>query len=111
MDSSFRKGFIEILGRRAQLSMLGKGVIGLIGGTLVLIITFFRKCNDREPLETKNADWIEAKFINPALHSDSAERSKYYNAIGIPDTNMDSISNYIKNRSRCYLPLILLFEP
>lgn len=95
-----KKDLWEIAGRRAHLSMLGKGIIGLVGGTLVLIVTFFRKCNDRAPLESKNASQIKGMVIEPALNLDSIQSNNYYISLGVPSTDINRIVSYIKNRGK-----------
>ncbi|WP_276132185.1 hypothetical protein [Polluticoccus soli] len=95
-----KRTFWDNLGDQSQLSMLGKGLIGIVGGTLVMIVTCFRKCDDRKPIGVLNASEIEVAFIKPALGADSIDRNSYYTKMGVPARNVDSVINYINNRSK-----------
>ncbi len=93
-----KKKLLEVLGDRAYLSMLGKGVIGLIGGVILTILGFFRQHDRSERLEksSRPEKIIEIELIEFA--STIKGRSNivdYYGRFGIDSSSAMSVSQYI----------------
>ena len=100
MESNFRKNLMDELGRRAQLSMLGKGIIGLLGGVIILFVTWIRTCNkdNSVELESPGVQWFNHNILDPAITLDSNKRFTHFSELGIKPEVADSIAEFIASR-------------
>ena len=90
---------MDELGRRAQLSMLGKGIIGLLGGVIILFVTWIRTCNkdNSVELESPGVQWFNQHF-RPSDTLDSNKRITHFGELGVRPEVADSIAEFIASR-------------
>lgn len=87
------KKFIDILAKRAQLSMIGNGFIGLVGGVVLLFLAFFKNNNDNTYIPTLGS-YVEFFVLGPNL-LDSNKRVSHLIKYSIDTTQVDSISSFL----------------
>ena len=96
-----KKSFLTILSNRAYLSMLGKGIIGLVGGLVLLFITISRSRENNKPkLYNDKTNWVENAIIEKATLPDSASRFKYFKIKGYGGKEIDSEIMFIYKRCK-----------
>ncbi len=102
MGNNFLRNLKEELANRAQLSLTGNAIIGIIGGTLIMLITWFKTCQKNEdvPLETSNVQWFKQKILYLAITLDSNKRLNYFSKLGISPQTVDSVVDLMAFRSQ-----------
>lgn len=88
--------FFDVLAKRAELSVVGKAFIGVVGGIVLLFLTLFKKCNEREddfiPLMDK---WVEYNVLDPITLLDSNKRVRHFKKLGVQENQIDSIGEFM----------------
>ena len=96
-----KQSFLTTLANRAHLSMLGKGVIGLVGGTILIFVRMSRNREKKEPkLNNHRESWVENSIIDAATVPDSSARFEYFKVKGYKGRDVDTIISFINQRCK-----------
>jgi len=96
-----KKSFLTIISNRAQLSMLGKGIIGLVGGVIMIFVTLSRNSKKNEPkLHGDRVAWVENSIIYPATLPNASVRSEYFKVKISNGMSIDSIISFISEKCK-----------
>lgn len=91
---------LSILAKRAHLSMAGKAVLGLVFGTILTILGFFRRAHDKDVLEeiNKPKTWAKMEITDPpCCLKNNSYFFKHYSALGVDSVDAIYLNQYIKD--------------
>ncbi|OSZ82651.1 hypothetical protein CAP35_05140 [Chitinophagaceae bacterium IBVUCB1] len=96
-----KKNIKEELARRAELSLVGKAIIGIVGGVMLLLLGL-RTCSKREDiqLDTSNVKWLSQSILDLAITLDSSKKAAHLIKFGVDAKIADSIATLICTRNK-----------
>ena len=97
-----KKQLTDTLANRAELSVYGKAVIGIVSGIVLTVIGISRCKHDKvinKEMSTPEY-WVKSHVLNPAVSARNDGRLfEHYASLGIDSLRAAAINNYIYERA------------
>ncbi len=91
-----RRSILDFLGKRSRASLIGNGIITLVGGGILIIVLFFKKITSTTINKESPNYWLEYKVLNPSCRYDSLSKVSHFVNLGVPLEEVEKFTNYIK---------------